>query len=411
MIGKPPLDVVAFVVIPLILILVAGGVFYSVKKQEKLSRVIIPGALLLIIAVAVLLALLLQPPSPKIPPPPRLAFAPQLHVTGNQLLDQHNRPVRLIGANRSGTEYKCTKSGIFDGPSDQASISAMLTWHINAIRIPLNEDCWLNVNMGTSPYGGAVYQDAIAGYVKLLIANGITPILDLHWSAPGPRLAVGLQPMPDRDHSITFWIQVAMAYRGNNAVIFDLFNEPYPDNNHDSLTAWQCWKYGTNAASCPIGTAGLNYNAAGMQDLVTAVRVTGATNVIMVGGIQYAATLDHWMDYKPADPADELVVSWHPYNDGYCNNSICWILQVLPVMKHYPVVAGEIGENDLDGAFITRVMNFLDAPGRNVSPQSYLAWVWNTDQTIYDLITDYMSGTPTTPYGSVYKSHLLSRRA
>src|SRR5437588_6402767 len=325
---------------------------------------------------------------------------------GNQILDSNNMPVRLLGVNRSGTEYQCLHSGIFDGPNDETSILAMLTWHINAVRLPLNEDCWLNINLGTSVFGGIVYQTAIANYVNLLILNGITPILDLHWSAPGNQTATSLQPMPDRDHSLTFWSQVATAFGSNNAVIFDLFNEPYPDNNLKTTTAWQCWRDGTNASNCPVGTAGLNYAAAGMQELVTTIRNTKATNIIMLGGIQYASTLDQWMQYKPIDPRNQLVASWHFYNNSQCNQSTCWTSEVLPVMEQYPLIAGEIGENDTDSKFITQVMSFLDAPGRNLRAQSYLAWVWNTDQAVYDLITDYASGTPTTPYGWAFKNHL-----
>jgi endoglucanase len=415
MIGDLLFDVLTFLVIPTILILIAAGIFYCRKKQKKYRRVIIPGALLLLIAFSFLLGQFLQTPSFRNKPVGvnklHPAIAPQLHVAGNQLLDSKNRPVRLIGANRSGTEYKCFHGGIFDGPSDQKSIDAMLAWHINAIRIPLNEDCWLNVNMRGSKYSGDVYQNAIERYVILLIDNGITPILDLHWSAPGTQQAVGLQPMPDRDHSVEFWRQVAEIFRGNNAVIFDLFNEPYPDNDRKTTAAWNCWKYGTHPTYCPLGTAGLNYNAAGMQDLVTAVREVEASNIIMLGGIQYASTLDRWKDYLPMDPLNNLVASWHLYNSSYCSDFSCWFLEVLPVVKSYPVIAGEIGENDRDGAFITQVMNFLDAPAKNLKPQSYLAWVWNTDQTIYDLITDYASGNPTTPYGQVFKDHLSNLSA
>jgi len=409
MLGMPLFDIIAFVIIPTILILVAVGIFYCIRTQRNFTPVIISGIFLLLIAFSLLFGLFLQ--TPFLLKPVKVnkslpVIAPQLHVVGNQLLDNKNRPIRLIGANRSGTEYKCLQEGIFDGPHDQASIDAMLIWHINAIRIPLNEDCWLNINMRGSKYGGDVYQDAIERYVYLLIDNGITPILDLHWSAPGNQQAIGQQPMPDRDHSIEFWRQVAEAFLGNDAVILDLFNEPYPDNNRKTAAAWNCWKYGTNPTYCPLGTAGLNYNAAGMQDLVTVVRDVGATNVIMLGGIQYSATLDKWKDYMPRDPLNNLAASWHPYNRSYCSEISCWLIEVLPVMKSYPLIAGEIGENDRAGDFIIQVMNFLDAPATNLHPQSYLAWTWNTDQQTYALITDYTNGNPTTPYGWVFKQHV-----
>lgn len=45
----------------------------------------------------------------------------------------------------------------------------------------------------------------------------------------------------------------------------------------------------------------MGYQAAGMQDLVDAVRSTGSRNIIMIGGIQYATSLVRWLQYKPND--------------------------------------------------------------------------------------------------------------
>ena len=78
-------------------------------------------------------------------------------------------------------------------------------------------------------------------------------------------------------------------------------------------------------------------------------------------------------------------------------------------MINYPVVAGAIGEDDQGAVFIEQVMSFLDHPANGLPPQSYLAWVWNTDQTIYDLIKNY-TGEPTKPYGKAYMDHLLALR-
>jgi aryl-phospho-beta-D-glucosidase BglC (GH1 family) len=48
------------------------------------------------------------------------------------------------------------------------------------------------------------------------------------WTAPGSQKADGQLPMPDQDHSIAFWSSVAQQFKNNSAVIFDLFNEPFP---------------------------------------------------------------------------------------------------------------------------------------------------------------------------------------
>ena len=226
-------------------------------------------------------------------------------MAGNQLVDGAGQPVRLLGVNRSGTEYACIQGwGIFDGPSDAASVQAIAAWKTNAVRVPLNEDCWLGINGVPAAYGGANYRAAITNYVSLLNLYGLVAILELHWSAPGTTAATGQQPMPDRDHSPQFWRQVATVYKGNSSVIFDLFNEPYPDGNRDTAEAWRCWRDG---GSC----AGIGYQVAGMQELVDAVRGTGATNVIMLGGVQYAARLSQWLAYKPADPTGKLAAAWH----------------------------------------------------------------------------------------------------
>src|SRR4051794_2560694 len=159
----------------------------------------------------------------------------RLHVSGNKLLNGSNQTVRLLGVNRSGTEYACIQGwGIFSGPTDAASVAAMASWGINTVRLPINEDCWLGINGVNAAYGGTNYQTAIANYIGLLNAAGMAEILDLHWAAPGTTAATDQTPMADRDHAPTFWTQVATAYKTNSMVVFDLFNEPYPDNMNDT---------------------------------------------------------------------------------------------------------------------------------------------------------------------------------
>src|SRR5215470_8869578 len=94
-------------------------------------------------------------------PSPRQAQAATLavQVSGNHLVDQNGTPVRLLGVNRSGAEYACAQGwGIFDGPSDATSIAAIAAWHVNAVRVPLNEDCWLGINGVNPSYGGVNYR-------------------------------------------------------------------------------------------------------------------------------------------------------------------------------------------------------------------------------------------------------------
>lgn len=335
---------------------------------------------------------------------PTTSTAPQLHVSGNQLVNTAGTAVVLHGADRSGGEFSCVQNkGIWDGPMDQPSITAMKEWGITAVRVPLNEACWNDESYVNSAYAGSAYQQAVKQYVNLLNDNGIVAILDLHWTDGaynGPVAActsaeaVCQKPMPDVSEAVPFWTSVASAFKGNNSVIFDLFNEPYPDMATGETAGWQCW---LNGGTCP----GIGYQVAGMQTLVNAVRSTGAANVLMLGGLTWSNDLTQWLTHEPSDPDHNLVASWHSYNFNACSTQSCWTSQIAPVAASVPVIAGEIGENECSDTYITPLMNWMDS-----EHISYLAWTWNnwgcSGGSV--LITGY-NGAPTA-YGAGYEAHL-----
>jgi hypothetical protein len=305
--------------------------------------------------------------------------------------------VILRGVNRSGTEYACVQGwGISDGDMDQASVDAIKSWRANVVRMPLNEQCWLGIN-GVNPlYSGANYRTAIANYVSLLNQSGLYVILDLHWSAPGEEVAARQMPMPDLDHAPAFWSSVASTFKGNDAVIFELFNEPWPDSQRDSLAAWTCWRDG---GTCP----GVSFQVAGMQTLLSAVRATGATNVVLLGGVGYSNTLSRWLSYLPADPRANLMAAWHVYNFSVCNNPTCWETAAAPLMTQVPVLVTETGMDSCDGVWWDSLLDWLDA-----RQTGYLAWSWNKwsiECSSRALVTDYYTATPT-EYGEIYRRHL-----
>src|SRR5436309_5391823 len=83
----------------------------------------------------------------------RVYAALSIRVAGNKLVDGNGATVQLHGVNRMSTEYACIDgtgyfNQPFDGPHDQASVQAIKSWGsvINAYRMPLNEDCWLDIN-------------------------------------------------------------------------------------------------------------------------------------------------------------------------------------------------------------------------------------------------------------------------
>jgi len=337
--------------------------------------------------------------------------APPLWVVGNHLTAWGLIPYRMLGVNRSSGEFACIQgNGMWDGPADQASIDAMKAWNVHTVRIPLNEECWLGTSdvpaTGTS---GAAYQKAVKDYAGLLVANGINVILDLHWTWGETNLfgcnataAVCQKPMPDMRYTPTFWRQVARAFRGDQAVVFDLFNEPFPDGANGWTDIPEAWKCLRDGGTC----TGISYQVAGMQTLVDAVRSTGATNVLMTGGLTWTNDLSQWLQFKPVDPLNNLVASWHSYNFNGCVTTTCWDTNIGAVAAKVPVDAGEIGQNTCAHDYIDQVMAWLDAHNLGYSP-----WTWNpwgVCGSVGNVLIQDWSGTPTSTYGEGYKAHLLT---
>jgi endoglucanase len=350
-----------------------------------------------------------QPPTSQPPTsqPPNTGAAPALHVSGNKLLTASGATYRLLGVNRSGGEFACIQgNGMWDGPMDQASIAAMRSWKVRAVRVPLNEECWVGtLDVPSGGYMGAQYQQAVKDYVNLLVANGITPIVEMHWNYgqyTGPSAgctdvkATCQKPMPDAQYGPSFWTGVANAFKGNNAVVFDLFNEPYPERASGSseTAGWTCWRDG---GTCP----GITYQVAGFQSLLNAVRATGATNVVMIGGLAYSNDLTQWLQYKPTDSTGNLMAFAHIYNFNSCSSTSCYDSQLAPVAASVPLALSEIGENDCAHGFVDTLMNWADSHA-----VSYLGWTWNTWDCSSgpSLISNY-DGTATN-YGMGLKNHL-----
>jgi endoglucanase len=337
--------------------------------------------------------------------------APDLHVSARGLFTAHGQRVVLHGVNRPGGEYKCVQGkGIWDGPMNQASVTAMKSWGVNAVRVPLNEACWNGERYVKPADGGANYRRAVQAYVQLLNRNGIVAILDLHWTdglydgkhghCQTTSEAVCQKPMPDAAQSVPFWTSMARTFKNNNAVIFDVFNEPFPDQvpGVSQPQAWRCWLRGGNY--CP----GLGYRAAGMQSLVTAIRSAGARNVILLAGLAWANNMSGWLRHAPRDPDRNLAASWHIYPWNACHLQVCWNRQVAPLIAKVPVIVDEFGEDNCADNSIDPLMSWLDAHSTG-----YLAWAWNASWTCSagpSLITSY-DGTPT-GYGAGYRAHLRS---
>jgi hypothetical protein len=341
-------------------------------------------------------------------------------VQDNRIVDGTGRAVRLLGFNTAGPEYACIEGwGVFDhsGPDltrmPETMVDGMATWRgANAVRVPLNEQCWLG--LGVDPaYGGAAYQAAIADYVRSLRTRDFAVVLDLHRSAPGSGRSLVQEQMPDRDHSLDFWREVATAYAGDTGVVFDLFNEPWPFAEV-SDRAWRCWRDGGCRLTSENGAG--TYTAAGMDEIIATIRSTGARNVLAVGGIQWAERLDGWLRYRPTDPLGNLIASFHNYSfNRDCVDETCYDTVLAEVAAEVPLYAGELGPDTTlaedgpcpvealtGGGFSRRILDWLDRHGA-----SYTPWAWNAWGDCYSLIASG-DGTPTPVWGREIRDRLAA---
>lgn len=349
-----------------------------------------------------------------------------LHVSGNHLVDGSGQSVILRGASISGTEFSCVQGGTPESrgdsvygnqPLDQPSTyKAMAAWHINVVRIPLNEDCWLGIDHVNAAYAGTNYQAAIKTEVGLIHATGMHVILDLHWSSPGSYSAQWQQPMADADHSLAFWSSVATSFRNDHHMIFELYNEPFMNwGNND--TTWRGWlngmtltKFVSSDQTLPDGTktgyqTNYSWRTAGIQPMIDAIRATGASQPVIANGVGWANDLGGWLAHEPADPAGQLIAGLHDYPGQGCALQSCWTRVLEPIRLKVPLLVGETGDN-IGGrlALVNTLLPWADANG-----VSYVGWTWNPWRGYpSDVLITSWDGTPTAVYGQYFHDHLVA---
>jgi len=334
-----------------------------------------------------------------------------IHVSGNHLVNQNGQSIRLIGVNIPASA-QCIPAGphappgIFAFPSDSQTAAAVASWHANAVRIILNEDCWLGINGGNPAYTGAPYRTAIVDFIADLHARGIYVIICLTTNAPGTTPSSSAQIMADADHAPAFWTSAANTFKGDPAVIFQAYNEPHiTAANAQTSNPWQCWLNGClideldQYHNTPIPGAA-PWQSAGMQDLVDTIRATGAANPILIDGLNWSQDLTGMLQYLPTDPRNQLIADYHNYMSPDSKNTPAyWNSVIAPIATKMPVITSEFGERDCNSTYVTQYMQWADQ-----HDISYLPWVWMPwTCSAYGLITDW-SGTPST-YGQIFYDH------
>ena len=324
-----------------------------------------------------------------------------LHVSVRYLLDGRGQRLILRGVNRSGTEYACIQGwGIFDGPSDAASVRAIAGWHVNFVRVLLNEDCWLGINGVKSSYSGQSYRRAIVKYVELLQSYGMYVEISLIWAAPGRYRATYQSRAPDEDHSPAVWASMAATFKNDPDVLLAPWGEP--------VVEARCFLRG-GVCEATYGPTHQPYRTAGMQQAVDVMRAAGYRGPIAIPGINYANDLSDWLAYEPRDPLHQLVAEAHVYGKNACSSTACLDQTMAPVARRVPLIFGETGQTYDDSSCgssnISSFLHWADAHG-----VGYAAWTWDTWRTCGSLISSY-TGRPANGYGAFVKGYYAERAA
>jgi endoglucanase len=257
-----------------------------------------------------------------------------LKVVGTQILNSKNEPVLLRGVNCASMEW--TSNG--EGHILQSVKVAIDDWHVNHIRLPLAQDRWF----GKAPEQkdeGKAYRALVKEVVDLCASKGCYVILDLHWSDVGKwGQNIAQHSMPD-ENSLAFWKDIAPVYANHPAVIYDLYNEP-----HD--VSWDIWLNGGTVTDRPNrrGATPKTFQAVGMQKLLDAVRATGAKNVVIAGGLNWAYDFDGILDGRQLkDPnGNGVTYANHVYNNKGHGVEV-WIARMEKATAKLPVIVSEFG--------------------------------------------------------------------
>jgi len=251
----------------------------------------------------------------------------EIHVSGNRLVNPDGAEVWLQGVAIPGLEIVPEGHGAV-----HSAIVAVEDWQANVVRLAIKDSFWYGRGKGQTD-GGLAYRAKVDAVVNAAANRGAYIALDHHrYRAVKPG-------------QIPFWQELATLYKNHPAVLFDVLNEPHG-------ISWEVWRNGGFVADekAKVNEAGFlneqtvqanrGFESPGMQALVEAIRATGAKNVIIAGGLQWAYDLSGIVNgYALEDPSGNgIMYATHVYN--WKKN---WQKAFLDAADLHPVFVGELG--------------------------------------------------------------------
>ncbi len=327
---------------------------------------------------------------------------PELHVSGNDIVNNKGGKVWLRGVNVASLEWSA------DGQGKILTTvrTAIRDWKVNIVRIPLTQDRWFGKTPGQNDEGLG-YKNLVGRIVELCETNHCYVILDLHWSDCNDwGRNIGQHSMPDRN-SLAFWKDFAAVYANNPAVIFDLYNEP-----HD--VSWEVWRNGGSITDKPNTRRSdppKTFDCVGMQQLLDAVRATGAKNMVIAGVLGWASDFSGILkDGGLSDPKGNGVVYADHCYDNRDETAYQWIAEMEAASARFPIIVSEFGGRS--------------GPGRKMPSENWLlhvmvalhehrwSWVaWDLHPGAGPTLISDWNYTPTEQFGVYVKRMLCENKA
>jgi hypothetical protein len=368
----------------------------------------------------------------------RVAYILPLHVEDALIKDSLGNTVYLRGVGKihwddDPTGWWLPTSGAWyqgylnwDEDAIRLNLRGMKSFGINVVRFHTVADWWLNDKVTIQGYTGS-YRNNLKRTFEIAAEQGLYVMMDLYSPVNGSWMhANGRGPpgipfgpyayseaaaiFPDKQAFVNYWANVANELKNYPNVIFELYNEPNVPSGFDVNVTRDDW-----------------FDA--VQQAITAIRATGAKNLIVV--TWGAACVPHmgWQDgvsvnlgyiehYPLNDSENNIVYTAHLYRtylnsiwyDSY-NYTDCYIKMEQCLFKYVvenlrkPVIIGEIGVNmwsdntTRDSSGLTELEKELQWARNvfNISNQwgiGYLAWDWSIPSQ-WQLIENWNPVEPT----------------
>ena len=170
------------------------------------------------------------------------------------------------------------------------------------MRIPLTASNWLGVetkaakaNMAKYPKLSDQYQTMISKMIDEFTAAGAVVILDLQWSDDdAEQTNMPLKQKSGTGGAIEFWKSVSTRFASNDHVFYELFNEPFSNNDDTFING--------------------NGTYVGILDMVAAIREISSDQVLVVGGgTNYGYDADSLIALDAKINDDLVMYNFHPY--------------------------------------------------------------------------------------------------